>query len=73
MQIVTGTVVGGRVVLEGASLPEGTVVTVLAKETEDSIRLSPELQAELEQALEEAELEEGISAADLLKKLKKHG
>ena len=48
-------------------------MTVLAKETEDSIRLSPELQAELEQALEEAELEEGISAADLLKKLKKHG
>ena len=73
MQIVTGTVVGGRVVLEGASLPEGTVVTVLAKETEDSIRLSPELQAELEQALEEAELEEGISAADLLEKLKKYG
>lgn len=35
MQVVTGTVVGGKVILEGASLPEGTVVTILAKESEE--------------------------------------
>jgi hypothetical protein len=73
MQIVTGTVVGGKIVLEGASLPEGTVVTVLAKDSEATVRLPPSLQAELEEALDEAEREEGISGDELLEKLKKYG
>ena len=69
MQVVTGTVVGGKVILEGASLPEGTVVTILAKESEEKVRLPPALQAELE----EADREEGISADELLDKLRKYG
>lgn len=73
MQIVTGTVVKGKVVLEGASLPEGTVVTILAKESEAIVHLPPALQAELEDALEEADHEEGISADELLEKLRKYG
>jgi hypothetical protein len=31
MQIVTGTVVEGKIVVEGVSFPEGTAVVVLAK------------------------------------------
>jgi hypothetical protein len=73
MQIVTGTVVGGKVVLEGASLPEGTVVTVFAKESEATVRLPPALRAELEEALEEADREEGIPGDELLEKLRKYG
>jgi len=73
MQVVIGTVVGGKVVLEGATLPEGTVVTIFAKESEAVVRLPPDLQAELEQALEEADREEGISADELLEKLRKYG
>lgn len=73
MQVVTGTVVGGKVVLEGASLPEGTVVTIFAKESEAKVRLPPTLQAELEQALEEADREEGISGDEFLDKLRKYG
>ena len=73
MQVVTGTVVGGKVVLEGASLPEGTVVTIFAKESEAKVRLPPALQAELEEALDEADREEGISGAELLEKLQKYG
>lgn len=72
MQVVTGKVVGGKVVLEGASLPEGTVVTIFAKESEAMVRLPPALQAELEQALEEADGEEGISGDELLEKLRKY-
>ena len=72
MQIVVGTVVAGKVVLEGASLPEGTVVTVLAKDTDATVRLSPSLQAELEEALDEADREEGISGSELLERLKKY-
>ena len=66
MQIVTGTVIEGKVVLEGASLPEGTVVTILAKHSAAAVRLPPFLQAELEDALEEADREEGISGDELL-------
>ena len=73
MQVVTGTVVGGKVVLEGVSLPEGTVVTILAKCSGATVRLPPDLQAELEEALEEADREEGISGDELLEKLWKYG
>ena len=73
MQVVTGTVVEGKVILEGASLPDGTVVTALAKNSEATVRLPPALQAEFEEALEEADREEGISGDELLDKLRKYG
>ena len=73
MQLVTGTVIGGKVVLEGVSLPDGTVVTIFAKDSEATVRLPPALQAELEEALEEADREEGIPGDDLLDKLRKYG
>lgn len=73
MQVVTGTVIEGKVVLEGVSLPEGTAVTVFAKDSEATVRLPPALQAELEEALEEADREEGISGDELFRKLRKYG
>ena len=73
MQVATGTIVEGKVVLEGVSLPEGTVVTVFAKDSEATVRLPPALQAELEEALEEADHEEGISRDELFRKLQKYG
>ena len=72
MQVVIGTVVGGKVILEGASLPEGTVVTIFAKDSDEKVRLSPALQSELEEALEEADRDEGISGDELLEKLRKY-
>ena len=73
MQVATGTVVEGKVILEGVSLPEGTIVTVFAKDSEASVRLSPALRAELEEALDDADREEGISGDALLEKLQKYG
>jgi hypothetical protein len=73
MQIVTGTVVEGKIVLEGVSFPEGTTVVVLAKDAEPTVRLSPDLLAELDQALAEADCEDGISADTFLESLKKYG
>ena len=72
MQVVTGTIIGGKVVLEGASLPEGTVVTVFAKDSAATVRLPPALQAELEESLEEADREEGISWDELSSRLQKY-
>lgn len=73
MQIVTGTVVEGKIVLEGASFPEGTAVVVLARDSEPLVRLSPELLAELDEALAEADREDGLPADAFLESLKKYG
>lgn len=73
MQVVTGEVVAGKVVLEGGSFPEGTEVTVFVADSEPSVRLPPDLQVELEAALEEADREEGISADELFAELHRYG
>lgn len=70
MQLVTGTVVGGKVVFEDVTLPEGTAVTIFAKDSEATVHLPRALQVELEEALEEADREEGISGDELLEKLR---
>jgi len=71
MQLVTGTVIEGKVVLSGVTLPEGAIVTVLAQDTQSTVKLPPHLQAELEDALDEADREEGISSEELFAELAK--
>ena len=73
MQFVTGTVVEGKVVLSGVTLPEGAIVTVLAQDPQASVKLPAHLQAELEDALAEADREEGISVEELFDRIKKQG
>lgn len=73
MQLATGTVVDGKVIVEGLTLPEGTVVTVLTREKEAAVHLSPNDEAELLEALDEADLEEGISAEELFVRLQRFG
>jgi len=73
MQVVFGTIVDGKVVIEGPSLPEGTVVAVLAREEASAVTLSPAEEAELLEALDEADREEGISAEELFARLQKFG
>ncbi|MBY0579753.1 MAG: hypothetical protein K2P57_11995 [Burkholderiales bacterium] len=73
MQIASGTIIGGKVVVEGLSLPEGTVVTVLARGDEAAVRLLPQQEAELIEALDEADREEGISGEELFDRLRRFG
>ena len=73
MQVVSGTVVGGKVVVEGLSLPEGTTVTILARGDEAVVKLSPREEAELLAALDEADREEGIPAAEFFARLRRFG
>src|SRR6185295_18868179 len=68
MQVATGTVVEGKIVVEGLSLPEGTLVTILW-DSEPTFRLSPQEEAELLDSLDEADREEGISAEELFERL----
>ena len=73
MQISTGTVVGGKVVVEGVPLVEGAVVTVLAREAEQPFSLSMQDEEELLAAMAEVERGEFIPAEERLESLRKHG
>ena len=69
MQVVTGTVVDGRVVVQGAALPEGALVTVLTLGANESFTLSAEDEAELLEALAEIDRGEHLSLEQLLETL----
>jgi len=73
MQVLSGTIIDGKVVVEGLSLPDGTAVTVLARGDEAVVKLSPEEEADLLAALDEADREEGIPAADFFARLRRFG
>ena len=73
MQVATGTVVGGKIVVEGLSLPEGTVVTVLTPADDQAVKLPPHLEKELLEALDEADHEEGGAGPEFLESLKRYG
>lgn len=71
MREASSTVVDGKEVVEGLSIPEGTVVTVLARGDEAAVRLSPQQEAELFEALDEADREDGFSAEELFARLRR--
>ena len=73
MQITTGTVVDGKVVVEGVPLVEGAVVAVLSREPEVPFTLSPEDEDELLAAMAEIAKGEFVSADELLESLRKYG
>lgn len=71
MQVATGTVVNGKIVVEGASLPEGTVVTVLSRGAAESSSLSEPQENELFAAIAEIERGEFETLDGLLASLPK--
>ena len=73
MRIATGTVIGGKVVVQGEALPEGTVVTIVARESAERFVIPRELEPELQASLAEAERGETISADRLLSRLRRRG
>ncbi|MBM3341270.1 MAG: hypothetical protein FJY56_04035 [Betaproteobacteria bacterium] len=70
MQLAIGTVVGGKVIVEGDALPEGAVVTVLAREADETFDVPPELEAQLQESIAQAERGETISAKEMLARLR---
>ena len=66
MQLITGTVVEGRVVVQGVALPEGSRVTVLTRGEDESFTLSAEDEDELIEALAEIDRGEYVSLEQLL-------
>ena len=73
MQVTTGTVVGGKVVVEGVPLVEGATVTVLSRAPQEAIALSAQDEDELLAAVAEIERGEFVSAEELLRSLRQYG
>jgi hypothetical protein len=69
MQVTTGTVVNGKVVVEGTTLPEGAVVAVLSRGAEESFKLSSMQEDELLAAIAEIERGEFVGLEELLASL----
>ncbi|MDO9048191.1 MAG: hypothetical protein Q7U66_10705 [Methylobacter sp.] len=72
MQVATGTVVNGKIVLEGVSLTEGAVVTVVTRGADESFLLTEAQENELLAATAEIERGEYVSLEELLQSLPAH-
>jgi hypothetical protein len=70
MRITSGRVVDGKVVVEGESLEEGAVVTVLSRDEPNSFIAAPEDEEFLLQSIAEVERGETVSAEELCRRLR---
>lgn len=73
MRIVSGRVIDGKVVVEGVALDEGTTVTVMAPEDDETFELGAEDEAALLASLAEAERGQVVPAQTVLDRLRRHG
>ncbi len=67
MKVITGKVVAGRIVVEGEPLQEGSTVTVLAPEHDETFVLDSQAEAALLDAMAEADRGEVITGEQLLR------
>ncbi len=71
MQVTTGTVINGKVVVEGTTLPEGAVVAVLSRGAEEGFMLSTSQEDELLAAMAEIERGDFVGLEELIASLPK--
>jgi hypothetical protein len=67
MRVTSGKVVAGQIVVEGEPLPDGSIVTVLARDDDESFELDATAEAELLLSLAEADRGELIPAEEVLR------
>ena len=73
MSIASGTVIAGKVVINGRPLAEGTIVYVVEPEADSVVQMSAAEMTELESGIAEADRGETISEAELLESLRRFG
>jgi hypothetical protein len=73
MKVATGKVVDGKVILDDGSFPERAVVTVLARDDDETFVASPEQEAALLSVIAEVERGDTVSAERLLERLRRYG
>lgn len=69
MQIASGKVIDGRVVVD-ADLPEGANVTLLALDGEETFEVDAELEAVLLESIAQGKQGETIPSEDLLREMR---
>jgi hypothetical protein len=72
MRIVTGKVIEGKVVIDGAPFQEGARVTVIGADDSETFELGPEDEAALLAAIGEANHGEIVDGVELVAKLSSH-
>jgi hypothetical protein len=72
MQVATGTVVNGKIVLEGVPLAEGAKVTVITRGADESFSLSEAQENALLDSIAQIERGEYATLEQLLTSLPKH-
>ncbi len=70
MRIFTGKVIGGKIEVPSDAFPEGSDVTVVGPETEETFTLTAEEVAELKESLEQVRRGEYVDGDELLKELR---
>jgi len=71
MKVLTGKVVNGNIVVDDASLREGSLVTVVAAEDEaNRLELTPEQEEHLQLSIAEADRGDVVDGYALLEELK---
>jgi len=70
MVMTSGLVVEGKIVVDGDPLPEGTRVTVLTREADETFILDAAAEAELLTSIAEADRGDLVPAAEVLKTLR---
>ena len=71
MKVATGTVVDGKVAVEGETLAEGSTVTVVLREDDEAFELTPEEEAELLESIAAIESGEFVSGEQLQERLRR--
>lgn len=69
MQVATGTIVNGKIVLDGVPLAEGAKVTVVTRRADESFSLSESQENELLSSIAEIERGEYVALEALLASL----
>ncbi|HUE82222.1 MAG TPA: hypothetical protein VMM84_08910 [Pyrinomonadaceae bacterium] len=70
MLITTGKVNNGVIQIDSEDLPDGTTVTLLAREGDETFELNAAQETELLAALAEAERGELVNASELLQQIR---
>jgi hypothetical protein len=73
MRVTTGKVVDGKIEVAGESFAEGSTVTVLAPENDETFTLGPDAEVALLEAMAEGDRGEVIPAEEFLRDLGRQG
>ena len=73
MQVATGTVVSGKIILNDLAIAEGAAVYVLTQDAYEVPSLSQEELADLEAGIAEVDRGETIPGEEFFNQLRRHG